>query len=266
MNDFVINDPELIQLLDDVRKEIDSVTVAKSEKSKGARLAKNIGPEGSAGPAPEESSGAPAGPGPEGPGPEAGPASAEELLGQLIQAYSSMQPEELMIHYKAAKTAVVDLMQGGDPAAGDPGMGPEAGGPGMGSPEASPGPSMAAGPGPGPEASLGKTSMPANPNGSLAKSEQANAIETLLKSYNEKMELFERALVKMVGAPQRKAVTGVDFVSRVQPEKQELSKSEALVRLNEKAKDPNLKPSDREAINSYAFGSVNLSAVEHLLG
>jgi len=323
-----INDSELLAIIADVQREVDAVLddVRKSQRTvtnlrktagddEGSEPEASAGddegsaggegsPEASAGPGPEASAGgegAPEGLGDEGSmggddmggemgGEDAGMAGGD-LEAKLQAAYSSMDPEELMAHYKAAKAAVFQLMQGGDagagmgagPAEGSPAMGPEGSAPGMGTPEGSPGPGMGAGPGPAAPApgpgdqmmAMGKTQIPAHKeNGGqmkagakMAKSETERALDALVKSQDEKIETLSKALELLLGQPQRKAVTGVDFLhkSELKPEAKPLTKSEVTTKLTQVARNPKLTKSDRDAINGYVAGSMDFSAIEHLI-
>lgn len=316
-----INDSELLAIIADVQREVDAVLddVRKSQRTmtnlrkaagedEGSEPEASAGedegsaggedsPEMSAGPGPEASAGGEGAPedlGDEGSmggddmGGEYAGMAGGDLEAKLEAAYASMDPEELMMHYKAAKAAVFQLMQGGEasaaagmgagPAEGSPAMGPEGSAPGMGTPEGSPGPGMGTGPGPGPEdrmMAMGKSQIPAHKgNGGqmkagarMAKSEAELALDALVKSQNEKIETLSKALELLLGQPQRKAVTGVDFFSKseTKPEARPLTKSEVTAKLTQVARNPKLTKADRDAINGYVAGSLDFSAIEHLI-
>lgn len=108
------------------------------------------------------------------------------------------------------------------------------------------------------------------PETALLKSEleSTKAQNEELKKNLEGVKEFLTALVKQVkGVPQGKAVTTLDAVTKSEPtqETKELSKVEIKTILSEKAADPNLKKSDREAINNYYLNGANLNTISHLL-
>lgn len=69
-------------------------------------------------------------------------------------------------------------------------------------------------------------------------------------------------------APAGKAITSMDIIAKtenVNGNEKPLSKSEIMVKLSSKAKDPTLSKSDRDAITSYCLSKSNISKVSHLL-
>lgn len=257
---------DINELVENVRRDLGDLLedVAKNQKQLQAQaedLRKNVGPE----PGPEEWSGA----GPEGEGSAAAgaPASDAGAVGfddveQLVEMYLAMPPEELVMHYKAAKTAIFILMEEEEATAAG------AGGPGAGSPEASPGPGRGTGPEPGGD--LGKAQVPANAsNGGkvragsyLGKGEE---LERLLAHQGKQIEDLTKAFELIVGKPQRRAVTGMDYLAKSQAAPVRLTRDQILAKLTEVAATDDLKKSDREKINAYVMGSLDLSAVQHLI-
>lgn len=106
----------------------------------------------------------------------------------------------------------------------------------------------------------------------MEKSEKTEA--ELLKSENETLkknfEAVQDFLTKLVKktAPQGKAITSLDVVAKSEmlSKDESLSKEQIHKILDEKSKDPSLKKSDRDVMNSYYLtGQVNVNSISHLL-
>ena len=81
--------------------------------------------------------------------------------------------------------------------------------------------------------------------------------------------------LKVKPAPERKAITGVDFIAKTESDKvkpaegstedfTKLSKSEVMKKLTLKAKT-DLKKSDRDLINDYCDNKIKIETIKHLL-
>jgi len=105
------------------------------------------------------------------------------------------------------------------------------------------------------------------PETALLKSEleTTKAQNEELKKNLDGIKEFLTKLVKTV--PQGKAITSLDVVAKSETaqEPKELSKSEISQKLSQKAADPTLTKSDREAINNYYLNGANLNTISHLL-
>lgn len=199
----------------------------------------------------------------------------------LQSEYMKLDPEALKMHYLACKEALMAQM----------GAGPEASAPPA--PEASVAPP--APPAPAPAAPAFKAE--AVPSGKeMSSEEEANGGEVekgkalgkseanaeivalkqrLAKSEADKSAIEAQALelaVKLT-APLRKSIKGLSdlqFVPKeVSTEKkspsQGLSKNEIVSKLREKARTETLKKSDRDLINQYTVGMLDVSKIEYLL-
>jgi hypothetical protein len=101
---------------------------------------------------------------------------------------------------------------------------------------------------------------------------ETKEVEDLKKKVSEQDEVVNqllKAVNLMIERPERKAITGVSFITKGQEEKvspvASLTKSEIQDKLCAVASSPDLKKSDRELINSYCVGAVGLGKIEHLL-
>ncbi len=105
------------------------------------------------------------------------------------------------------------------------------------------------------EVSLLKSELEAVKAESEDRKKNLEAVEAFLKKYVEK------------SAPAGKAITSLDTIAKHESglDEKPLQKSEIDAKLLNKAKDPSLSKSDREAINSYYCGSKNIEKVSHLL-
>jgi hypothetical protein len=250
-----------------------------SEESAGppAEAAPPMAPEGSA---PPEA----APPGQEAMGaPEEGAIEPAPTVEQLQAEYSQLDPEALKMHYLACKAAIMSQM-GGGPEASAPAAAPPAP---PAPPAAAPGLEASAAPALKGELSAGKqidNNGEANggklKGGSMKKSETDAEIESLkaqLAAQGEQLKKGEAAMLQLaefVAKPLRKSVKGLSdlqFIPKdADAEKKgaaaSLSKAEVMVKLREKARsDAKLTKSDRDLINQYAVGAVDLSKIEHLL-
>lgn len=216
---------------------------------------------------------------------------AQPSMDELVQAYSQLDPESLKMHYMAVKAALFQSMGAGDgapDASAPPAGAPPAGGPPAASPPASAPPEMGKAEGvldavaPS-KAGAGKDRLaPVAPSKAGAGEDRLAAVavgkkekETELESLKKSQAEMETALGSLVGAvrtmletPQRKAVTSaaeMAFVPRTEAPAKTLSKTEILSKLNEKAKTPGLKKSDRELINQFCVGAVDAKDIAHLL-
>lgn len=175
-----------------------------------------------------------------------GPQTVEELMPLYAQMGQS-NPELLKAHYLAVRGAMEQLMgQGPGPEASAPPAGP-------------PGPPPAAPPqAPAPMAMSEKK---------LVKSEAEQKVEVLEQSVVHLTKAFEKLLT-----PVRKSVKGVSdlkFIGRTEEEKPSttasLTKSEVREILREKIREGKLSKKDKDLIQAYTVGSVNISKIEHLL-
>lgn len=234
--------------------------------AEGAPPAGEPGMEGAA-PGAEGGMGAPEG---AAPGAEGDPAAAggAGMDPQALEAeYAQLPLEELKAHYLAAKAALFAAMQGGgaDAGAGAPPAGPEAGAPpGAGAPAPSPAPS--------PSASAGAPPMAMSEGKAVAGvSQSGNGGQVTKKSEAQLLQEQVDALTKIVSAfvnkPMQKAVTGANYVAKSEgePVRKSLSNAEVTAKLSELTRNPDLKKSDRDAINRYYEGAVKIDAIEHLL-
>ena len=147
---------------------------------------------------------------PQDPAAEAGPGLTKEAL----QAeYSQLSPEELDLHLHAAMAAKVALS-------------------GMGGEEAPPqeDPAAAEGgfPPPGPEAGLGEDPL-------VQKSEKKNlridALEQLVKTQSEDIELLTKSIKMVVERPVRKAITSISYLQKGEEAKKAPAKPEDIKHL-----------------------------------
>lgn len=210
-------------------------------------------PEGSpASPPPESSASAPpaegSAPPPDEQAPAADPAQDDQPMDMdaLKAEYSKLPPNELKLHYMAAKAALFASMGGGAEAsaAGDAGQ---------------PAP-------PPPAAPAMKAELKASPGngGKMAKSETEEKQGQEIALLKNQMDVLVNAFDKVLAQPLRKAVTSVAAIPRVEEQAKSLSKSEIDRKLSDKART-NLKKSDRELINKFYTGGAGMAEIEHLL-
>lgn len=186
-------------------------------------------------------------------------------LEQIVAEYSKLPPEELKLYYLGIKTALAQTMSAASPTA--PGMDPSAG--------ASAGPTA---PPPGPPAG----GPPAPPMSPMGKSETEKALETkLTKSEQVVAEMqkdlatLSKAIELAIGQPQRKAITGIEYVSRAAPVEQpakttttdptKLNKSEMNTHLRSLVRSGKLSKSDLDNVSKFSEGGQKeLDLVKHL--
>lgn len=166
----------------------------------------------------------------------------------LKAEYAKLTPDELKMHYMAAKAALFEIM-GQEQAA--PAPAPEA------APPAAP---------PAAEPAM-KGEMKPEGNGgevkALKKSEDAEKVEQLektLQERNQEVELMAKALDMVLKTPVRKAITNIQTV----PEQKAMTPEEVKQKLKQVAGSP-LKKSDRDLINKFCVGSIGQDKIEHLL-
>lgn len=302
-----MKDSELKEILAEVEAEIgqllksESETLAKAkEEDHSAEMspAPESSESASAAPAPEASTPAaeekPAGESvPSDPGSSAAPPAAgemqaapeaapahEETPGEIHPAadpealkaeYCKLSPEELKMHYLAAKAALFDLMGASDASAPAPAAP-------MAAPMASP--TMKGEDGIVPYTEKAEKEMmsqdeanggemgksEAKPEGQdLKKSEDLSKAEDKIKEMEGQLEVLAKALESFLTTPVRKAVTSTSFVPKTEEAPKELTKSEVQEKLKEVTKRPDLKKSERDLINSYCYGNVGVDKIQHLL-
>lgn len=285
------------------------VSMLKSEQSALAKAADEDAPaeesEGSSGPAspppaedsaPVDEGSAPEAPPAEGSAPpaadaaaapegspehEAGEIEPAPTVEQLQAEYAKLPPEDLKMHYLAAKSALMAAMgaEQGAPAPGAPPAAP----PAPPAPEAS---APAAPPmgkkevklsdnnGGDEEAPATLNHKPGEAGAKLGKSEDTAKIEKLEKQLSEQTEAVAQLAkaFQVVTTPIRKSVKGVSdlkFVARTEEPKaapvQNLTKKEVTARLRDKVREGKLSKSDRELVSQYTCGVVDVTKIEHLL-
>lgn len=109
----------------------------------------------------------------------------------------------------------------------------------------------------------------ANADVEILKSEVA-ATKAENEELKKSLEAVTAFITKMVGqkpAPQAKAITHVEALTKNEgfKEEKELSKSEVDQILNKKAASPNLAKSDRDAINAFYLNKTSINTISHLL-
>lgn len=180
----------------------------------------------------------------------------------LKAEYAKLPPDELKIHFLAAKAALMEVMGGADDgSAGAP-------------------PPPAAPPAPPPVASASPSAPPAlkaemksvDANGGkelpIKKSEQELQIEALKAEVTEQKDALEKlvkAVTVMVERPERKAVTSTAFIPKTDEAAKPLSKAEVMEKLKKVSAAPGLKKSDRDLINGFCVDAVSLEKIQHLL-
>ena len=243
-----MNDTELSLLLREVEAEMKAALAADKKLNKAeGDLGDDAGspaPEASA-PAPGPDAGAPAGD--DGLAPGDAPAPGDDLAADdggggdldpeaLKAEYAQLPPEELKIHYMAAKAALFELMGGaaGGDAGGAPAPGPDAGA-GAPPPEASapPAPAPAPAAGPGPDEAF---------KSEIRKSEKA--LEAKIQSLTKAVEL-------LAGIPVRKAITGIPALNK--SEKKVPTRAEQEKKVNERIKKGGLSKSEHSKLVSWAW-------------
>jgi hypothetical protein len=90
----------------------------------------------------------------------------------------------------------------------------------------------------------------------------------LKKNFEGVIEALKARFVKKAPvAPKQKAITELGVMKKTEEKEEvtDLSKEKIIKILSEKAKEPTLKKSDRDAINAYCYGRVDVSAIKHLV-
>jgi hypothetical protein len=284
-----MNDEELRALMSEVQAELD--TALKSEKERLAKAhpgeedSSEVPPDESAtasgsdgppeasassppaeGSAPPDASASPP-PGPDGASPDgggdpmadAGVADPESIKAEL----ASMPMEHVKALYIAAKEVLFAQMGAADPAAASP-------------PPAAPmldasAPPTAASPS-APPAFKAEMAASSPGNGGQVKTVSKSEKDTEIEELKKKVAEFEgitsgllSVVEKAIVVPSRKAVTSVAELNKSgsKPAGQ-LSKSEVKERLDRAART-RLSKSDRDLINQYTVGAINVEKVQHLL-
>jgi len=93
-------------------------------------------------------------------------------------------------------------------------------------------------------------------------------LATLQKNFDA-VQSFLTKFVEKTAAPQAKAITNLDAVTKETGasagEEKSLSKGEIDTILNKKSQDPTLKKSDRDAINDFYLNGYDVKGISHLL-
>ena len=192
-------------------------------------------------------------PSPDGMDPAADAGAA--LTPEALQAeYSKLPPEELDMHIQAALAAKAAVA---------------APSPDASAPMAPPGPSAPVPPTPGPDAMMRNELSPSperkGPRGmEQVKKSEVDDLKSLIKSQQEDIENLTKSIKLVLEQPQRKAVTSVSHLPKVEENPQPLTKADVHKRLKEIARNPNLKKSDRQLINDYYDGRVSVSKLAPL--
>ncbi len=194
---------------------------------------------------------------------------------QLQAEYSQLDPEALKLHYLACKGAIMMAMGQAGPEASAPA--PDASAPPMAPPGGAPAPEASAPPAFKAEMGAGKKIDLSDGNGGeikagkLGKSESDQRIEAL-ELQLKKSEQTMLQLVEIVAKPLRKSVKGVSelqFITKegdapVAAPSSTMTKAEITSKLREKAKTT-LSKSDRDLMNQFVVGAVDITKIEHLL-
>jgi hypothetical protein len=203
------------------------------------------------------------------PAADPGAAGAEDPA-DLQAAYATLPLEDLQMHYLACKAALIAAMGNDGGADAPPAADPAAA-------AAPPAPPPPAAPPAAPPAL--KNELPSDPkaNGedpaNVAKSEKDLTIASLEKRVTERdtaLEQLTGALRKIVERPVRKAITSLSDLRKSDGQGStvdlsKLSKNEQRALVRKAAEKPNLKKSDRERLNSFFFGNLEIDGVKDLL-
>lgn len=251
----------------------------KSFQTERERLAKAAPPEmsasASAAPQSAEGDGSPAAsPTDSGPtSPDYGDASvaqgeAGDAVGSILQQIEALSPEQL----QEVLAALQQMAQAAGPqgAAGPAGAQGSLGAPG---PQAPPGPppeAVAAQGGMQKTMAMGYT--PKAMGSGVAKAEAAatgearlSALEKSVAEVAKSFEVFSAYVQGRAGAPLAKSVNAQNHAPSAAPASVRLTREQILAKLNIHASNPTLAKTDRSAINAYATGRADVSAVTHLL-
>lgn len=222
----------------------------------------------------------------------------------LQAEYATLPPDQLKMHYLAAKSALFAATQAAAPAPAAPAPAPA---PAAAPPMAPPVPPMGppgqppvmkgekafsttlqgkddANPGgkipdvardttlEGKNGAMNKNAkMPSEQNGKLPNTptspDIAKSEKDELAELKLQFEVMTKALSKIAGVPMQKAVTDLTYVAKSEGEVRntELTAEQIKAKLNEVARNPLTKSEDRALMNKYVCGSVNVDAIKHLL-
>lgn len=185
---------------------------------------------------------------------------------ELQQAYATLPLEELQMHYLAVKSALIAAMGNDASADAPPVDAPPA-------PGASAAPPPAAPPAP-PPAQKAELKVDEKANGQdptkLGKSEKDILIEALQKKAAEQetaLASLVNAMTKVIETPVRKSVTSVSEIKTdsTKVDVSKLSKGEIKTRLKRAAEKQTLSKSDRERINLFALGHIEVEGIADLI-
>ncbi|CAB4127217.1 hypothetical protein UFOVP75_87 [uncultured Caudovirales phage] len=267
-----ISDQEFNSLVAEVERELGlasatNLSKADGDDEKDPKDGPPAAPESPAPSAPPDASASaapPASPSPDASAPPADPSaspsadpaaspdgSADQPMDpeQLKAEYAALAPEELKMHYLAAKAALMAASPG---AAGD----------GSAAPGGPPAPASASAPSAAPVVPTQKKEEPtvAAPM-VMGKSEDTAKIAELQKN----VDIMSKALDLLIGTPQRKAVTSISGLNKSETPKS-MTRPEVMAKLNEKSRDPKLSKSDRTLINQFCLGNLpDANSLAHLL-
>jgi hypothetical protein len=92
----------------------------------------------------------------------------------------------------------------------------------------------------------------------------------LKKNFEGVIEALKARFTKKPAAiPKQKAITELGVLGKSEgknnEENTELTREQIIKKLSEKAKEPTLKKSDRDAINAFCHNKVNVTAIKHLI-
>lgn len=182
--------------------------------------------------------------------PNAAP-GAMPTLEQIVAEYSKLPPEELKLYYLGIKTALAQASgMGGSPTPMAPGAAPSAA---PSAPSAAPGPSAP------PMPPMGKSESEKVLEASLKKSEAKQA------EIEKDLATLSKALEMVIGQPQRKGVTGIEYVRRAAPapepeqaaiDPSKLSKSEMNLKLRHAVRSGKLSKSQMENVSKFSEGGM----------
>lgn len=302
---ITISDEELAAIVADVKRELDKGAEAAIAQLHKSDDDDTVGQEDSPADAPPESPvDASASPAPASPDASASPApdasapvsadpaaQSADTAETLAADYGTLSPEDFQMHLQAMKMAAaqkgMDLAAMLAPAPAAPAADPLAAAAASASPAASPAPMAApaadpmasASPAPAASASPVASPAPASPDPLAAlKSEKENEELAELRknqaALETQMEQMANAMKKYFNQPLSKAVTrasDVEFVAKpgTAPEakvEKTFTPVEVLAGLRKAARNPELKKSDRDLIDSYVEKKATYEQIKHLLG
>lgn len=208
--------------------------------------------------------------------PAAGAAGGDPVQA-LTQAYSQLSPEELQSHFFALQQVLQAQMGGGaGGAAPAPGAGAPPGADPMAASAGAPGPAAAGAPpaapgGAGPAPMAGEGSKPVDPMASMAMKSMKDELD-LVKGERDALKKsltgLSETLEKLASKPQPKAIQATDAAvlsKSEQPKTLTMTRQQVLKKLAVVAANPDLKKSDRNLINKFCVGGVEVDAISHLL-